>query len=132
MALLIFARSLVGVVPLRLWSRWFGTPANLAEPHCGPVGPVDALRARRVGRAVGQAGNLLPFACKCLPRAMAGSIMLRRRAIPAALVIGVLPSGARGTGDDLHAWVACGAETVIGDGQGSHAPLLVLRKELRR
>jgi Transglutaminase-like superfamily len=40
--------------------------------------------------------------------------MLRRRARPSQLVIGVLPEQARGEIEDLHAWVEIGGEVLIG------------------
>ena len=57
----------------------------------------------------------------CLPRALAGFLLLRRAGVPATLHIGVkrYPFGA-------HAWVVCDGQTVIGDTRDDwrHEPYL--------
>lgn len=127
MVLLAVARLLVACVPFNRWSRWFGAASRPSGQPGESVGAAAALRSRRIGRAVERAAERLPIAAKCLPQAMAAQIMARRRAIPAMLVVGVLPATARGTGDDLHAWVICGEDTIVGAGEPDHSPLLVLR-----
>lgn len=125
MALLIVARLLVALVPFRHWRGWLGAIGDPRKP-APPLDEVAALAARRVGRAVDQAARKLPGAWLCLPRAMAAQWMLRCRAIPAAMFLGVLESGQRGTPDDLHAWVACGAEVIVGEGELPHQPVMKL------
>ena len=124
--LLLAARVLVDFVPFRKWRGMFGGPQPLVQPHSGPVSEAAALGGRRVARAVAQAAARLPFECKCLPRAMAALWMLQRRKIPAVLVFGVAEAGARGGLDDLHAWVSCGGQVIVGEGEIVHNPVLVL------
>ena len=106
--LLLAARLLVASLQLRWWRRWLGPMA---------AGPGTALANdgdRRLARAVERAARRLPGNSKCLPQAMALHWMLARRSRPAQLVIAVLPGAVRGGLDDLHAWVECGAEILIG------------------
>ena len=126
-ALLIFSRSLIARVAFHRWSKRLGTRAGLAPPHSRPVTESQALRSRRVARAVLQAADRLPGEWLCLPRAMATCWMLRRRKIPCSLIIGVTESGDRGGLDDLHAWIECGNQILVGEGEQMHAPILVLR-----
>lgn len=132
--LLLAARALVAWVPFARWSGWFGQVAEAArEPAGGPPGglaPAVALRARRVGRAVEAAALRLPVECKCLPQAMAASWMLRRRKLPGKLLFGVAGAKARTGRDDLHAWVTCGGETIVGEVQSPCAPILVLERDV--
>lgn len=79
--------------------------------------------AHRLARHVDRAAGRLPIKLLCLPRAMALSAMLRRRALPHEVVIAARPRGARGGEDDLHAWVECGGETVLGALPGPWAEL---------
>lgn len=64
----------------------------------------------------------------CLPQAIALQWMLSRRAIASSLNIGILPISARGTSDDLHAWVNWDDRVVLGDSGGAHATVLQFRK----
>jgi transglutaminase-like putative cysteine protease len=58
---------------------------------------------------------------------MAAQWMLRRRGLPARLTIGILPPAERGTDDDLHAWVAAGTDTIVGELPFSYRPILALQ-----
>ena len=123
---LLLARLLIGLAPFSRWERSLGR--RIAPDSTPPqIAAQMALRSRRAARAVNQAASHLRGDFKCLPRAMALQWMLRRRRIPARLLIGILPSGQRGTADDLHAWVLAGTEIVIGDLGYRHAPILALQ-----
>lgn len=126
MVLLVVAGGLVRWVAFGRWRGWFGKAEAVAAIGRQPVDEQAALRARRVGRAVGQAARHLPLECKCLPQAMVAAAMLRRRGIPATLVLGTLDSGRRGTPDDLHAWVLCGEQIIIGEGELGHSPVFAI------
>lgn len=106
---LTLARFLVSAVPLRRWRKLLGP---LCEPSKSIALPDPA--ALTLARAVNRAATRLPFTTKCLPRAMALHAMLRSRRLPSLLVIGVLDPIARGSIDDLHAWVESGNAVVIG------------------
>lgn len=108
MLLLVFARVLITLVPLRRWRGSLGRVA--AAPQAVPI----SLVHRRVVRAVLRATGWLPGDYVCLPRAMAVQWMLRRRGQPSALVFGVLPEHASGDMHALHAWVEVGNEVIIG------------------
>lgn len=108
MGLLCAARLLVAAVPFRLWRTWLGRSS-------GNGGKGDVAAARRFAAQVNRAGSRLPFATKCLPRAMALSWLLRRARLPHRLVLAVRPPEQRGGGDDLHAWVEVSETIVLGD-----------------
>lgn len=109
MALLSWARLIVAWVP---FDRWRGS-LGLTAKRRGSAGP--PAEARLLVAAVERAAVRLPFATKCLPRAMALSWMLRREGIGHAVVIAVRPERLRGSDDDLHAWVEMGGTKLIGD-----------------
>lgn len=122
MTWLVLARFLIARVPFGHWRSWLGTPvAPLADD---PDLRLEAnLAARRLARAVVRAAGRLPGRSRCLAQAMALQWMLRRRGLDGVLHIGVLPGSARGTLDDLHAWVVRHGEVVIGADAGPHHAL---------
>jgi hypothetical protein len=54
--------------------------------------------------------RFLPFDIECLPQAMAGSLMLTRRALPVRLSLGVPKRG----GMPAHAWLEAGNTPIAG------------------
>jgi len=123
---LVLARLLLTLAPLSRWQGSLGTATPPNGPMPGMVDDETGRRARRAARAVTQAVRQVPFEAKCLPQAMALQWMLRRRRVPARLLIGVLPAADRDAGDGLHAWVSVGHETVIGKLAKVHRALLAL------
>lgn len=118
---LMLARLLVGFVPFGRWRRWLGAivPSHAAiDP-----GQQAGGEQRRLAHAVDRAARRLPFECKCLVRAIALHRMLARRGIPSILAIATLPGKARGTLDDLHAWIEIGEDVLLGQ---SELPYIVL------
>ena len=116
---LITARLTVTSFRFGRWRRRLGSMAS------GPLAvPAPSMRDRQLARAVERASQRLPFEVKCLPRAMALHAMLRRRRRPSQLVIAALPGCARGTLDDLHAWVEVGGEMLIGAPDRPFYPLV--------
>ena len=103
------ARLLVAAVPFGYWRGWLGVIGTGDRPGSG-ADTETLLLARAVQRGAAR----LPFATKCLPRAVALHTMLRRRNRPSQLVLGVLDSSLRGSLDDLHAWVQSRGDVVIG------------------
>jgi hypothetical protein len=122
--LLAAARLLVARVPLHRWSASLGRAGPAGKAPAAPLPAAKSLRARRAARAVERCAGLLPFETKCLPRAMALSWMLRRRHIPARVVMGVAEATRRGTLDDLHAWVTCDGEIIMGKLEQIHHPII--------
>ncbi|MFL6730244.1 MAG: lasso peptide biosynthesis B2 protein [Sphingomicrobium sp.] len=103
-ALLCWARLLIAWIP---FDRWRGT--------LGFDGPVRLSDARRHAAVVEWAARRLPFAFKCLPRAMALSWILRRKRLGHTVVFAVRPAQLRNSADSLHAWVEVGGTTLIGE-----------------
>ena len=121
-AWLALARLLVAHVRFGRWRPWLGTPV---APQAGDATlRLDInLAQRRLARAVVRAAGRLPGESRCLPQAMALHWMLRRRGLGGVLHVGVLPGEARGTLDDLHAWVTRGGEVLLGADDKPHAAL---------
>lgn len=109
MTLLAWARLLVMSIA---FGRWRGTLGFASEPLDRPT---DRHHAQRLAADVEWAAKKLPWASKCLPRAMALSWMLRRRQIGHAVVFAVRPSDSRDSPDALHAWVEAAGEKILGD-----------------
>lgn len=108
MARLCGARLLTAAVPFKWWRAGLG-------PRSGSGPPPDARAIGQLAAHVERGAARLPFAVKCLPRAMALSWELRRRGWDHAVVIAVRPPALRGTGGDtLHAWVEHGGTVVLG------------------
>jgi len=117
------ARALVAFVPFARWRDRLGTAS--AGPAVAADGAALA-EARRLARHVDRAASRMPGESKCLPRAMALGKMLRRRAIPHALVIAARPESRRGGDDDLHAWIEVSGLILLGNLPGPWARLLTL------
>lgn len=118
---------LVARVPFRRWSASLGRIGPPDGPHSAPLPAQVSLRARRAARAVERCAGLLPFETRCLPRAMALAWMLRRRRIPANLLMGVAEKMRRGTLDDLHAWISCDGNIIMGKLEQMHSPVINFR-----
>ncbi len=116
--LLIGARLLIVLVPLRFWRGRLGLAAPIGTP--GDRSP----RALRLARHVERAAALLPFGAKCLPRAMALSLLLRRAGIAHEVAFAVRPRGHRDPDGRLHAWVRRGDTILIGDEPGPWVEIL--------
>src|SRR3954453_9408027 len=117
MALLCWAWILVHWVPL---AKWRGTLGRTGEPARLPDD------ASRLAGQVERAATRLPFAIRCLPRAMVLSWVLRKAAIDHALVIAVRPPAQREGSDALHAWVEIDRARLIGDLPGPWIELVRL------
>lgn len=106
--LLCLARAAVALVPLSRWGPRLGLAAI-------DLKAVDARQVRQMAAHVERAAWRLPIKTKCLPRAMALSWMLRRRALAHQVVLAARPASARGGDDSLHAWVESGGQMVLGE-----------------
>lgn len=109
LVLLLLARLLVKIAPLRLWRDSLGLPVGAPDD-----GEVPSPAARILASAVERADWRSPGKAKCLPRAMALHWMMRRRGEASTIAFAILPEARRGTLDDLHAWVESGACIVLG------------------
>jgi len=110
-AMLCRARLWVAWVPFGRWRNSLGIGGN------GGSSPYsDGLaKARQLAAHVEWAATRLPFATKCLPRAMALSWLLRSKGIGHEVILAVRPASLRESADAMHAWVEVRGEKVIGD-----------------
>ena len=115
MAMLAWARLAIATVPFERWRGSLGSERDRAGSGREPASGDDVNRARRAATLIEHAARRLPFATKCLPRAMALSWMLRHRRIEHALVFAVRPAQERQSADALLAWVEIGGAKLIGD-----------------
>ena len=115
MAVLSWARLTVAAVPFKRWRDSLGPGPESERRDARSSSKGRANEARRDAALVEHAATRLPFATKCLPRAMALSWILRRRRIGHALVFAVRPAQQRPSADALHAWVEIGGAKLIGD-----------------
>ena len=123
MVWLALARFLIRYVRFRRWRRLLGDPCPAETAQPAHAGCADAV-PRRLARAVERAAPRLPGESRCLARAMALQWMLRRRDFGSAVHMGVRAGSRRGKLDDLHAWVTCSGEILIGQSAEIHYPLL--------
>ena len=116
-ALLGLARLLVKHVPMRHWRTWLTTADTpLATPR-------RLALAYTVARTVRSVARRRPLNAVCLPQAMAGQWMLRRRGVASRLWFGVRKAAA--TNDSVakvaeleyHAWLTVNGKCVLGGGE---------------
>lgn len=105
--LLCLARATIALIPFGWWRQRIGAREHDVEG--------DPLISARLSAHVERAAWRLPFATKCLPRALALSWMLRRRGIGHCVVVAIRPEGRRELGDSLHAWVETDGRIVLGE-----------------
>ncbi|MCH9816709.1 MAG: lasso peptide biosynthesis B2 protein [Actinomycetia bacterium] len=101
------------------WSRWLGTSKAPKDTFAAGTDPSCLLPSadpmeRSVALAVRSAAARLPYDPRCLDRATAGQLMLRRRAQPGVVVIGLSPNKSEAWG--AHAWLV-GRRGVITGGR---------------
>lgn len=115
---LLLAQITIRTLPVRRWRARFG----LADDHLAQACDAGATLPRHIERGA----NRLPFASRCLPRALALSRMLRRRRIGHRLVIAARPAGHGEEPRELHAWIEQGGEVLLGYQPGPWIPVLSL------
>jgi hypothetical protein len=102
------------MLPARIYLRGANAMSNQFE-SC----EVPAHDAARIGRLVEAVARRAPFRAACLQRAIAVQRMLRRRNLPARLVLGVSVErhdrADPRRGRAAHAWVSLGGEIVCGN-----------------
>lgn len=104
-ALLGVARLLVLSVPFRWLAASLGERMRESQPEAAPA---DLHLARLIGQAVRSAAGNTPWQSVCLPQAVAGQWMLKRRDIAATLYLGVTKESSRAEQLAAHAWLRCG------------------------
>jgi hypothetical protein len=123
MVALTVSEAMLRTLPFATVARITGVTAG--APDDGHIPPTSDPAAARVGQAILAGHARLPWHTTCLVRAVAGRLMLRRRRIPSALILGV-----RRDPEALaaHAWLTVADGVVCGgDEAGKYRPLAVLR-----
>ena len=107
-------RLILAMLPFAVAMRQFRLHPSSSQPEIHkdaayPAGTVpDAVRD-----AVRRAGKIAPFRAVCLQQAIAASLMLRRRGLPAQVYFGVARDGK--TALEAHAWSICDGVVVTGE-----------------
>lgn len=100
------------LLPLRALSPLYGklnrenltfTESPLPEQELTSLTPYQREHVWQIRWALRKAKHHLPWEGTCLPRSLAGSLMLRRRGLPATVRIGATHSADRDV--KLHAWL---------------------------
>lgn len=128
---LFIARVLVLCVPLGRWRHLLGAVEEPGKTGAESIAAEDPpVLGRKLGRVVRKVAPHMPFNALCLPQAITGQWMLRRRGSSSRLIIGVRRSAvdAQGRDLDLHAWLMVAGQCVIGKARGApYVPLLAFR-----
>lgn len=115
-AWLLVARLALALAPFPLIARRLGAFVAPADPRVAavsaPTTPDQALIAREVSWAVTRAAAHAPFRAVCLPQAMAGRIMLKRRGVASAMHFGAAKGQDRPL--NAHAWLDAAGVKVTG------------------
>lgn len=120
-ALLGVARLLVVSTPFRWLAASLGERMKESSPE---VTPDDLHLARLVGQAVRSAASNTPWESVCLPQAVAGQWMLKRRGIAATLYLGAMKADNKPEQLAAHAWLRCG--DIILTGAAGHRQFTVV------
>lgn len=104
-ALLGVARLLVLTIPFRWLAVSLGKHMRESAPQAKPA---DLQQARLIGQAIRSAANNSPWESVCLPQAVTGQWMLKRRYIVATLYLGVVKDDNKPEKLAAHAWLRCG------------------------
>lgn len=112
---LVLSRAALALLSFGALVRWSGriqdsaaSDPRVTNPASGPCS-----RSLNVARVIERVARHLPFETTCLVRALACTAMLRRRAIPSSLVLG-LRHGQEELGLEAHAWIDVGGRTILG------------------
>jgi hypothetical protein len=127
-ALLIEALVLLGVARLAVLAlpfRWLALSLGKRMKETGvQVDPSDLNCACMVGQAVCSAALYTPWESVCLPQAVAGQWMLKRRHLAGTVYLGLAKDGAKPEQLAAHAWLRCG--DVILTGREGHRQFTVV------
>ena len=112
--LLAVARFCVRFVRFRHYSRLLGSQCGSGFPPSQHHIEPENAEITAIGKEIHRAANNVPWEAVCLPQAMAGKWMLKRRRIGSELYLGVAKEGSA----DLkaHAWLLAGGMPVTGAG----------------
>ncbi len=126
--LLMEAFLLLGIARLAVLALPFKWLAASLGEHMqetdATIGAADLNLARKVGQAVRSAANHTLWESVCLPQAVAGQWMLKRRHIAGTLYLGVAKDETRREKLTAHAWLRCG--NIILTGASGHRQFTVV------
>ncbi|SDK67274.1 Transglutaminase-like superfamily protein [Aliiruegeria lutimaris] len=104
-------------LPMRFYSRICGIPQKDTDTLFD-ASHAQIETARVVGSAVQRAAAVVPFKALCMEQAIAARIMLRLRAVPGTVYIGVhrdpVQRVSHPSGANAHAWLEVGETIVVG------------------
>jgi hypothetical protein len=103
--LLSLARLAVHALPFKCLAVTLGRHMNESGTQ---ISASDLHHARLIGQAIRSAANNSPWESVCLPQAVAGQWMLKRRHIVATLYLGVVKDDNKPEKLAAHAWLRCG------------------------
>lgn len=103
--LLGLARILVLTIPFRWLARTVGQHMQESSTEAATA---DLQLAGLIGQAVCSAAGNTPWESVCLPQAVAGQWMLKRRGIAGTLYLGVAKTEEKPDQLAAHAWLRCG------------------------
>jgi hypothetical protein len=109
--LLGLARFLVLTLPFKWLARTIGTHMSESGPD---ISGSDFRLARLIGQAVRSAANNTPWQSVCLPQAVVGQWMLKRRNIPGTVYLGVAINKTIPDKLSAHAWLRYGSSILTG------------------
>lgn len=109
--LLGLARFLVLTFPFRWLARTIGTHMSESGQD---INVIDFRSARMIGQAVRSAASNTPWQSVCLPQAVVGQWMLKRRNIPGTVYLGVAINKTIPDKLSAHAWLRCGSSILTG------------------
>lgn len=115
--LLALARIALLVFPFRVIAARLGVylPPDTAQARQALIGtPANAALASDIGWAVTRSARYLPYKPVCLPQAIAGKFMLRRRGVPSVLHFGAAKGDVSAKFFEAHAWLDAAGVEVTG------------------
>lgn len=107
---LALMRFAVLFIPFRYLNRCIGRPQSESPFSENSAAQLKKLRTIRF--YIEKAARIAPWDCKCLVKAAAGVIMLRRRGLLSTLYLGVAKNKENRL--SAHAWLRCGNFYVCG------------------
>ncbi len=115
---LLLARLVLMLLPFRRVASRLGilvSPTDeRARPHEVGVPCTQAHIAAQIGWAVQCSARHVPFKAVCLPQAIAGRIMLKRRSVKSILRLGTILPDQTNPGLRAHAWLDAAGVKVTG------------------
>jgi len=115
--LLGLMRVAILLFPFQRVARWLKLEPN--ETQTSQVSGTWEV-SDRIGWAVRASAARAPWQSACLVQALAGMVMLKRRKLPAALILAVTKNGVVQEGFAAHAWLRCGEVVLTGEEGHEH------------